>query len=281
MRDRTALFLMTGDTPDDDVTAAAEAAARTNTHLSCQLLGPSPALPMYAYGVPPYGGMNIPDNWAELVAEARESHEARGNAVERLLADAGAPGDVHPVLCIPAEVSRQVARRGRVCDVAFVADDLREDANIFREAVNGVLFHTPIGLMLNRMPMQSAGHILVAWDSSEAVAAAVHFALPLLKAADQVTIACFDPVTTEEMQGADPGADVAGWLSHHGCSVTLSQFPSGGQEIGKCILDRARETGADLVVMGAYGHARLIETIFGGTTRTMIEQTDMPVLLAH
>ena len=152
---------------------------------------------------------------------------------------------------------------------------------MFREAVNGILFHTPIGLMLNRMPMQPPSSVFVAWDSSEAAAAAVHFALPLLRAAEQVTIACFDPVTTEEMQGADPGADVAGWLSHQSCSVTLSQFPSGGREIGQCIQDRARETGSDLVVMGGYGHARLIETVFGGTTRTMVEQTDMAVLMAH
>ena len=109
----------------------------------------------------------------------------------------------------------------------------------------------------------------------------MHVALPYLRAAKQVVVACFDPVSTVESDGADPGTDVAAWLSHHGCKVTVSQFPTGGREVAQCILDRAREQGADLVVMGAYGHSRMIEAILGGTTRTMIEQTDMPVLMAH
>ncbi|MEW9920961.1 universal stress protein [Marimonas sp. MJW-29] len=281
MRNLTTLFLVNAETPDDVISRMAEAAAASETHLSCQLLGPAPALPMYAYGVPPYGGMNIPDNWAELVEEAHEKHRARGDEIEAILSKAAAPGDVQPVLCVPAEMKRQVARRARVCDVAYLADNLREAPDIFREAANGVLFHSPIGLMLNRSPLEPAARVFVAWDSSEAASKAVHAALPQLKAAEEVTIGCFDPVMTEEMQGVDPGTDVAGWLSHHGCKVTLSQFPSGGREIGKCIQDRAKETGANLVVMGAYGHARLIETVFGGTTHTMIEQTDLPVLLAH
>ncbi|MFC6582283.1 universal stress protein [Sulfitobacter aestuariivivens] len=74
---------------------------------------------------------------------------------------------------------------------------------------------------------------------------------------------------------------MAKWLSHHGCNVTVSQFPSGGREVGQAIQDRATELGADLVVMGAYGHARMIQTVLGGTTRTMMEQTDLPLMLAH
>ncbi|MFY0312091.1 universal stress protein, partial [Leisingera sp. D0M16] len=91
----------------------------------------------------------------------------------------------------------------------------------------------------------------------------------------------FDPDLTDERDGEDPGTDAAAWLSHHGCNVTVSQFPSGGRDVGPAIQDRAREAGADLVVMGAYGHSRLREAVFGGTTRTMIEQTELPVLFAH
>lgn len=281
MSNRTALFLLNAETPDDVIAEMAGAAASDRTHLSCQLLGPAPALPMYAYGVPPYGGMNIPDNWAELVEDAHTKHRARAEEVEALLAKTGASGDVQPVLCVPAEMKRQVARRARVCDLAAMADNLREAPDMFREAANGVLFHSPIGLMLNRSPLSPADRIFVAWDSSEAAAKAVHTALPYLIAAKEVTVACFDPVMTEEMQGVDPGTDVAAWLSHHGCHVTVSQFPSGGREIGRCIQDRAQEGGAELIVMGAYGHARLIETVFGGTTQMIIHECDIGVLLAH
>lgn len=281
MHRRTILFIMNNETPDTQIAQAAEAAALDEIHLVCLLLGQAPALPMYAYGVPPYGGMNIPDNWSETVKEAQKNQRARVDAVEAILAKSNASGNVHSALCATLDVKHQVSRHARVSDEAFLADNLRDDPDVMREAIAGVLFHSPIGLRLNGSVGQKADRVFVAWTSSEAASAAVHAALPYLKEASEVVIACFDPVMTAAADGQDPGVDVAEWLSHRGCNVTVSQFPSGGLEMGRAIQDRAAETGADLVVMGAYGHARMIQTILGGTTRTMIEQTDLPLLLAH
>jgi nucleotide-binding universal stress UspA family protein len=116
--------------------------------------------------------------------------------------------------------------------------------------------------------LQKATTVFLASDSSEGAASAAHAALPYLKAAKEVVVGCIGPVMTNERDGQDPGTDVASWLSHHGCKVTVSQFPSGGRDIGRCVLARAQEIGADLVIMG-------------GTTRSMIEQTNLPVFLAH
>ncbi|WP_299692093.1 universal stress protein [uncultured Tateyamaria sp.] len=281
MQRRTILFILDTETPDANITETAEAAAQDGTHLICLLLGPAPALPMYAYGVPPYGGMNIPDNWNETVEAAQQAQADRVDALEALLAKSNASGTVHSALCVTTDVKHHVSRLARVSDEAFVAPNLRDTPEVMREAVAGVLFHAPIGLRLNGSVGQSAERVFVAWNSSKAASAAVHTALPYLTQASEVAVACFDPVMTETQDGQDPGVDVAKWLSHHGCTVTVSQFPSGGGEIGKAIQDRAAEFGADLIVMGAYGHARMIQTVFGGTTRTMIEQTELPILLAH
>lgn len=281
MNRRTILFVMNTDTPDAQITEAAEAAAQDQTHLVCLLLGQAPALPMYAYGVPPYGGINIPDNWNETVTETQQAHKDRLQAVEALLAKSGTSGDVHSALCVTTDVKHHVSRLARVSDEAFFAANLRDVPDILREAASGVLFQSPIGIRLNGSIAQTADRVFVAWNSSEAASAAVHEALPYLKGASEVVIACFDPVMTAAQDGQDPGVDVAEWLSHHGCKVTVSQFPSGGREIGQTLQDRATEFGADLVVMGAYGHARMIQTVLGGTTRTMMEQTDLPLLLAH
>lgn len=96
-----------------------------------------------------------------------------------------------------------------------------------------------------------------------------------------MVIGIIDPVSTKFRDGEDPGADVAKWLARHGCNVTVRQFPSGGRDIGDVILERSKECGADLIVMGSYGHSRTREAFFGGTTRTMIEQTEKAVFLAH
>lgn len=278
---RTLLFVMTPETPDEDISAAAQAAAQGQDHLACLLLGAAPALPIYAYGVPPYGGMNIPDNWNELVQEAQQDQKRRVDEIEALLAESGASGHVQSVICAIGDIRTNVARAARVSDEAFIAPNLREVPDILREAAYGVLFHTPIGLRLNGTLDQKVARVLVAWDSSEAAASAAHAALPHLMQAQEVLIACIDPVMTGDGDGQDPGTDVAAWLSHRGCSVTVSQIPSGGRAIDQCILDHAREIGADLIVMGAYGHARMLQAVFGGTTLSMMEQTDMPVFLAH
>jgi nucleotide-binding universal stress UspA family protein len=281
MKRRTILYVMTADTPDSQISDAAEAAAVDDNRLLCLILAAAPVLPVYAYGVAPYGGMNIPDNWPEMVTEAKQIQKDRVQEVEALLAKSNTSGDVQSALCVSVDFKHHVAQVARVSDEAYFAANLADTPEILREAAAGILFHSPIGFRLNGSPSHSPKRVFVAWDSSNASAAAVHAALPVLKAAEEIVIGCIDPVMTAERDGQDPGTDVAAWLSHHGCKVTVSQFPSGGLEVGQCIQDRAREFGADLVVMGAYGHARMIQTVLGGTTRSMIEQLDLPLLLAH
>lgn len=103
----------------------------------------------------------------------------------------------------------------------------------------------------------------------------------MLIAADEVVVASFDPVMIPSQDGENPGSDVAKWLSHHGCNVAVQQYPSGGHDIGEATLSRANELGADLIVAGAYGHSKLCENIFGGTSQILIDQTETPIFLAH
>ena len=63
MSSRTLLFVMNSATPDTEISAMAEMTGRDGTHLVCLLVDPAPALAAYAYGIPPYGAVNIPDNW--------------------------------------------------------------------------------------------------------------------------------------------------------------------------------------------------------------------------
>lgn len=231
--------------------------------------------------MPPYGAIDIADNWGDIVADAQTSQKSRINAIEQLLARSGAAGDVIGALSVVTEVKHHVARVARVSDEAILASNLRDTPEHLREVASGVLFHSPIGLQINASSNQKYDRVFVAWDSSEAASAAVHVALPYLKAASEVIIGSIDPVMTAERDGQDPGTDLAAWLSHHGCAVTVSQFPSGGRAIDTCIRDRADEVGADIVVMGAYGHARMVQALLGGTTRSMMEQTDLAVLMAH
>lgn len=171
-----------------------------------------------------------------------------------------------------------------LCDTALVGGELRASDTLFRQVVYGILFQSPIGALLNdhdAKTLIAPKKVFVAWNTHLHSARAVHQALPFLRQANEVLIATVDPVMSEFQDGEDPGLDVAKWLTHHGCKVDVQQYPSGGHAIGNSILERSKEYGADLIVMGSYGHSRMREAIFGGTTRTLIEQTEQAVFLGH
>lgn len=281
MSTETILFLATTGTQDAEIRTAAESAAADGSHLSVLLHETTPTLPINALGALPYGGPPPVDTWSVEVGEAQKAISARGDAVEGLLAAAGCSGDVRPVLCAYPDIAEMVARAARVADRAVMAANLNEVPDIKKEMLHGILYDAPIGVTLNAPVGLSPKHVMIGWDDGPAAARAVHLALPMLKAANAVTIACFDPTPLSDGQPYEPGAALAAWLGHHGCKLTVAQYPTGGQDVAQGLLARGAELGADLLVTGAYGHSRMRQAIFGGTTRSLIEQTAQPVFLGR
>ena len=123
-------------------------------------------------------------------------------------------------------------------------------------------------------------NILVAWDGSREAARAVADALPLLKAARYVSV---DIVQRAEAHSEAPvGVDVAAWLDSHGVNASFSLTPPRpATRTGASLLARASDLHFDLIVMGAYGHSRARERVFGGVTQTMLGSMTIPVLMSH
>jgi nucleotide-binding universal stress UspA family protein len=120
--------------------------------------------------------------------------------------------------------------------------------------------------------------VMVGWDGSRAATRAVHDAMDFLIAAERVDIVCIDP---EDSAGRDPGADIAAHLAHHGVKADAHGMPSGGLGAADALISASSDLGADLMVMGAYGHARFRELVFGGVTRRVLEHMPIPVLMSH
>jgi len=120
-------------------------------------------------------------------------------------------------------------------------------------------------------------HALIAWNGSREAARAVRDALPLLKLARKVTVLAVEP----QSNGHAPGADLALHLARHGVTVDLDQDTAPGMDAADILLSRASDLSSDLIVMGAYGHARMRETILGGVTRSMLAAMTAPVLMSH
>ncbi len=124
--------------------------------------------------------------------------------------------------------------------------------------------------------------VLIAWDGSLEAARAVSGAIPLLRNAGLVQVAVFNPEIGPDAHGDEPGADIALYLARHDIKVEVAQQYTGGDiDVGNAILSHVTDLGADLVVMGAYGHSRFREVLMGGVTRTILRSMTVPVLMAH
>lgn len=123
--------------------------------------------------------------------------------------------------------------------------------------------------------------VLVGWNASREAARAVNDALPLIAGAEAVGVLAINPRCGIGGHGDAPGADIALHLARHGLNVVVEHTAAEGLAEGDVLLNRAAELGADLMVVGAYGHSRFRETILGGVTRTLLRSMTVPVLMSH
>jgi nucleotide-binding universal stress UspA family protein len=122
--------------------------------------------------------------------------------------------------------------------------------------------------------------VTVAWAGRRESARAVFDALPLLKEAQNVQILT---VSHKDEKTGDRAADteIAAVLARHGVKVSTRRSDAITTGIADEILNRVADEGSDLIVMGAYGHSRLREFVFGGVTREITRHMTVPTLLSH
>src|SRR6266481_4952080 len=141
---------------------------------------------------------------------------------------------------------------------------------------------SPILVIPSGWKSESIGNkILVGWNASREARRAVADALPFLVAASSVTLLVVDSEERAGRHGEEPGADIALYLARHGARVEVEQALSQGSRIADIILSFARDHGMDLIVIGAYGHARSVEMMFGGVTRTLLKKARVPLLMSR
>lgn len=130
-------------------------------------------------------------------------------------------------------------------------------------------------------PATIGGDVMLCWNASREAARAAAEALPFLQAASAVTVLVVEPSISGSGHGAEPGADVATWLTRHGVKVTVQRDVAADGDVGNVILSRAMDRGCQLIVMGLYGHSRFRELVLGGASRTLLANMTLPVLMAH
>lgn len=177
--------------------------------------------------------------------------------------------------------AQQIAVHGRYSDLIVIGQpDPDVQSGLATELADDVvlLAGRPILVIPYTQRETNIGtRIMVAWNGSREAARAVADAMPLLKRATSVDVIAADP----DGIGDEPGADIGQFLARHGVTVEVSHTLTDDISIGDELLNRTADRNIDMLVMGAYGHSRLRETILGGATRHILRHMTVPTLLSH
>jgi len=223
----------------------------------------------------------------DYIAECADYLRNRAEAISREFREhvsAGGPLS-HEVRLIDAVTVDAVGRHGRASDLVVLGQ--RDDAAVkditARDLPQQVVMEVGRPVLL----VPYAGHfegvatnVAVAWDGSREAAVALRAALPALKLATKVTmLSC--------RAAHDDGADahllvpeVVQYLQRHGIQATFEREVT-EIDVADALLSRISDLGANLLVMGGYGHSRFRELMLGGVTRQILAQMTVPVLMAH
>ena len=192
-----------------------------------------------------------------------------GAAVDALVEKHGALSA--RILELPGDLAEAMAHAALFADlVVFPHDAARGPA---RAALIRVLTESekPVLLAGRDPPAGAPRAIAIGWDGSLPAARALTAALPFLATAKSVEL-----LTIGEPVGI-AAAEAIDYLALQGVTASLRPLPPA--PAGPALLAAAR--GADLLVLGAYGHNRLMERVFGGATAHVLAHAGQPVLLAH
>lgn len=176
------------------------------------------------------------------------------------------------------DAARLVAGHARFFDLAVLGRSDRTINEPYSDTVEQVLIRSgrPI-LLAPAEPLGDIGRVVgIAWNGSPQSVRAAAAALPFLRAATTVLL-----ITAGDPENAE-GSSAVEYLAWHGIAAELRRIAaSSGRRTGTTLLDAAREAGADLLVMGAYGHAPWREQLFGGATHGAVRAMSLALLLMH
>lgn len=189
--------------------------------------------------------------------------------------------DLHVVDSSQSNIATDVIENSRNVDLIVLSSTNREKGNsVESDFVEQVVLAAGRPVLI--LPFKGNaeikfGDVMLGWNDSREAARAAFDALPFLKHSKRTKI------VTVDVSPGDPiaSANIAETLDRDGVKCEVTNVASGGKNPGETLLLAARDHGAGLLVLGAYGHTRLTEWIFGGATQYVLQNLDRPVFMSH
>ncbi len=271
------VYVDNGKACENRLQAAIQVAATHEAHLIGLYTLSDPDLPGYVE-------VEIPVDILELQAErAVEAAKRAEEAFEEATEKAGISAEWR---CLEGDAIEILISQARYVDLLVISQHDPEDsmASIIYDIPDQVILEAGRPVLVVPYTYRGDGigkRVMVGWDASQLASRAIHDALPFLERADKVTVMVINPEVGIKGHGDLPGADVAAHLARHNVCAEADHVTNTDVNTGDQLLSRAADLDADLVVTGAYGHARWKELILGGVTRHLLESMPVPVLMSH
>ncbi|MGE0240606.1 MAG: universal stress protein [Parvibaculaceae bacterium] len=182
-------------------------------------------------------------------------------------------------------ISDEIIGHGKSADIIIAsATDPSEVSGVELDCIERILVGAGRPLLVlprSNDHVLNLDRIVIGWNGGREAARSVFDALPLLQAAKSVDVVCVDSKKEERVTPEQPGRRIVAMLERHKVNAIPKTIDGHGESAGKALLKHAVETDAGLLVMGAYGHSRLREFVFGGATRHVLDDMTRPVLMSH
>ena len=256
---------------DDRLAVALDLARAHDAHISCVQAG---VFDIYLAS-DPMGGFA---GYAELFGVVRaRAVEARAR-IEARLSHEDVSWDFE--LC-EGDPVRTLVSRARLADLIVLSraadDDGTQPGPMSIAGEVAVNVRAPVLVVPPSVrSFDSKGVVAVAWNGSPEAAHSLRMTLPQLRLASAVHL-----VTVDADVGDFPATDGCRYLSRHGIKSELHEYQSDGRSVAETLLAAVALLHANCLVMGAYGRSRLRETVFGGVTHDLLNQSQVSLLLAH
>ncbi len=240
------------------------------SHLACVQVTPFDAVIMGD----PFGGIYALPNIVAAVQDVEDEHRKR---IEQRLQTEGASWDWSRFVGQPAQITVERSHLSDLIVLSLPGEDSGYNGPHTMAADVAMNARAPV-LAIERQVrgVDCFGAAMIAWNGSPEAASALRLSLPLLRKASAIHI-----VTVTEDKDGFPPTDASLYLSRHGLASELHRWTAESRSVSDALRDAAGTLGAAYIVMGAYGHSRFKEAVFGGVTRDLLSNCQVPLLLAH
>lgn len=284
---RSILMLFSGDSNEYPALSTAFKLAETyGAHLTCLHVSPNPediVYPDLEIGLP----LTI-DITQEYVKANKERLIQAQSAVTSMASKHHIPLNPAKIPAHHASVSfvhitgaidKEIAYEGKFCDIIVMGRTIRHVSTDYEAAVIAALFDTgrPVLFLPPNPPVTLDNTIAVAWNESKQSVRAVSAAMPLLKRSERICL--FN--SPERNKTPYKTQKMTDYFALYGLDATPMSINHEGFSIGLALMNRAKNLNVTLMVMGAFTHTRLQESVMGGVTKFMLDYAEIPVLMAH